>query len=485
MSETADDLRRYLILPPKAPSGMTHSSPAALSTLGTEISADKNTLSSWLRAKDNSVMEIDQPQHPYPLHAMGGNEDLAQHGIFKLDDYLATNKDIQEASQRAKEAARPPQPKKMKTVQTPASLTPVSIGAHSSRNTVALNDRYQALGIAQPHFTFQGRSDLGWTVNIQFPGLEHIPELQNLPSQGKFNSKAEAKEAMSRTALELLNTLEQSGTITPTSKSKKHALEAASSEQQAGQPPKEPPENYIGQLIEFSRATDTPQATYTDYAHGTRFACLVHIDGHDEPFGSLQDLHGSKKAARQAAAAHAIQHFKDGGTWPAHFTSLGGIRKRKPAAPVAAPSTDVPLPAGAETSTPASSSSSSSSYASRVAALATQLSLGTPQYTFTPHPSAPAFHSVSCTFTHSGGPPSAPLGEVRNVFGKKKAKEECARLVLAHLDEVKRGRVEWGQRIMRGVVGGHDAAGGSVRRAGPGDDEDDDMFEDAVEQMAC
>lgn len=70
-----------------------------------------------------------------------------------------------------------------------------------------------------------------------------------------------------------------------------------------------------------------------------------------------------------------------------------------------------------------------------------------------------------------------PIGEVRNVYGKKRAKEECARLVVGYLEGVRERRREEGRRrMMMGVVVG------AVEGEGRGeDDDDDDVFMDAVE----
>jgi hypothetical protein len=44
-----------------------------------------------------------------------------------------------------------------------------------------------------------------------------------------------------------------------------------------------------------------------------------------------------------------------------------------------------------------------------------------------------------------------PIGEVRNIHGKKKAKEECARLTLEYLKEVRDRRVAYGKEMMAGI----------------------------------
>ena len=56
---------------------------------------------------------------------------------------------------------------------------------------------------------------------------------------------------------------------------------------------------------------------------------------------------------------------------------------------------------------------------------------------------------MACFFRNAGKH-EGPIGEVRNVFGKKKAKEECARLTVEYLGRVRDGRVEAGMRLVKG-----------------------------------
>lgn len=223
-------------------------------------------------------------------------------------------------------------------------------------------------------------------------------------------------------------------------------------------------------VAEFQRSISGPQPTYTDYQSGTRFACLLTLEDHPEPFGSLASLFSTKKAARQDAARHAIEHFQSVGTWPDDATAIGGIKKKKkPQQPPPPASTDDML-----------SSPSSTSFAQQVATLAVSLALPTPEWRFTPHPSDPSFHTVSCFF-RGAGQHEGPIGEVRNVFGKKKAKEECARQTLEYLLDVREKRRAYGARMMESVMGGEGVLKGVEGRKGEG--EDRDVWEDAVERV--
>ena len=101
---------------------------------------------------------------------------------------------------------------------------------------------------------------------------------------------------------------------------------------------------------------------------------------------------------------------------------------------------------------------------------------------------------MSCFF-RDAGPHAGPIGEVRNVYGKKKAKEECARLTLEYLERVRQVRWEFGKKMMEGIKGG-ETMGLGVGRSVEGEDqaknvvkdededeEDDEVFEDAVDGL--
>lgn len=85
------------------------------------------------------------------------------------------------------------------------------------------------------------------------------------------------------------------------------------------------------------------------------------------------------------------------------------------------------------------------------------------------------------------------------MFGKKKAKEECARLTLEYLREVHAARTRAAKELLRGMGGGEMVLGAAVGREVEGerevvegrlergeidvDGEDEEEFEDAVESL--
>jgi hypothetical protein len=226
-------------------------------------------------------------------------------------------------------------------------------------------------------------------------------------------------------------------------------------------------------LVEFQRAIRGPAPTYADYAVGNRFTCIVNIDSDgslSESFGDLKSLHMSKKAARQDAARHAVEHFKAQGHWPEDFSDVGGIRKKQKAQlhqPELVSSTSVSADSRHSS---IASSTPGTSYAQQVARLAVILSLPTPEWRYTPSLLDRDFYTVQCFF-NGAGPHQGPVGEVRNVFGKKKAKEECARLTLDYLREVHAHRMAYGQKMMEDISGGESLVEGACGKPAEGEKE--------------
>ncbi|KAH8728377.1 hypothetical protein GQ44DRAFT_824203 [Phaeosphaeriaceae sp. PMI808] len=454
------------------------------------------------------------------------------HGVIGVEDFLST--------------------------AAPTSAGPVAVGARSSQYTIALHAKYQALGIPQPLFNFTGASNVGWSAQVSFPGLD-IAELQGIKDGSYSSSKQEAKERSSELALNILEQLEREGRITKMKKSvppaaakyvielhdlhqklgfpqpiitytgstaegwsaqctfpeldleelkdgtrhlnKKEAKEALSKmaleaietaihqgkiatlgkmKKRSTQDSNDGPDlntNYIGQLQEFQSANARPAPTYTDFAYGTRFACELELStpptNTPRTHGDKTALHTSKKSARQDAARRAIATLKDEGIWPEGANGSGIKKTKRPAQQqqqqqqqrgggvvgdvLSSPPTSPPLP--------------TASYAQRVATLASAMAFAPPEWRSTPSPENADFHSVACYF-RGGGMHGGPIGEVRNVFGKKRAREECARLTLGYLEEVREKRVAYGMQVLGEMSGG---GGVRVKVEEEGGDEDRNM----------
>ncbi|KAF1923663.1 uncharacterized protein M421DRAFT_425555 [Didymella exigua CBS 183.55] len=492
MPAAGDDLRKYLIVPPasSSSSSSSHLNQLASTQLAPDSRPDTPRLHKLANRKTESInMEVGHGAHPSTVSSAHIGYDAVTEpvgGVMTIDDFLSANQEDHDAFMAAREKANALPTKKSKT-KSSTPVQPVAVGTRSSEHTVRLHDLYQKLAIPQPVFMYEGDSITKFTVEISFPGLANAEELQGLKEEGRFNSKQEAKEASSKSALAILERLVEEGRVTNAGKTKKPKGESA---QQLPKEKEEPGENFVGQLLEFQRAAGAPQPTYKDYQLGTRWACLAEIEGHDQPFSSLDALFGSKKAARQHAAGCAVAHFKSAGIWPAEFTDVGGIKKRK----AAALSPSLSSPNSGKASVASTSTAGVASATAQVTSLAHMLNLSTPEYRFTyPDPSVADIHTVSCYFKN-GGAHEGPIGEVRNIFGKKNAKNECARNTLAYLTEVKRQREEIANRLIADIKGGAGVASmgvgmamdgeeGAKQRMGKkqGSDDDLDIYEDAME----
>lgn len=81
------------------------------------------------------------------------------------------------------------------------------------------------------------------------------------------------------------------------------------------------------------------------------------------------------------------------------------------------------------------------------------LGLSSPEYRPTYiDPSAPDMHTIACFFK-DGGAHEGPIGEVRNIFGKKNARNECARKTLQYLTDLKNQREAIANSLIQGIDG--------------------------------
>lgn len=90
--------------------------------------------------------------------------------------------------------------------------------------------------------------------------------------------------------------------------------------------------------------------------------------------------------------------------------------------------------------------------------LCSKLGCAQPIYKILPDPRVPSMWSGAAYFPHDPAVGSVqPIGEVRNVYGKKKAREEVAKKVLKHLKAMQAER----QKVVDGVLAGTAAAAGA------------------------
>lgn len=125
-------------------------------------------------------------------------------GVYSIDDYMGKEAEARHAALKAEKSAVASK----KAVNT----GPVALGSRSSKHIIDLHAKYQALGIPQPMFNFHGDSSRGWCGDVGFPGLD-ADELQDIKVDAMYPSKQEAKEELSKVALEILTRLEKLGMI--------------------------------------------------------------------------------------------------------------------------------------------------------------------------------------------------------------------------------------------------------------------------------
>jgi hypothetical protein len=162
--------------------------------------------------------------------------------VFSMDDYMRDFEAEHTASKAAKSAnaGLKKSPGKANIIIPTPGTGPVAISARSSKHIIALHDKYQALGIPQPTFKFEGGSDRGWSGEISFPSLD-VEELQGIKDETVYTGKQQAKEALSERALEILLRLEKEGRVTKASPStrartSKHAVALHDKHQKLGIP---------------------------------------------------------------------------------------------------------------------------------------------------------------------------------------------------------------------------------------------------------
>lgn len=218
-----DDLLQYLIVPtgaspyPSASASNSDTTPEA--SRGPHQSVGESS-SSTTRAEKTppakrSRMEVDTQPGALPGQ------------ILSMEEFMTQRRLSEQA------VARP-------QAQPQPAPEPRIISARSSKNTIELHEKYQALGIPRPEFVFQGGSVEGWVVKTLFLGRE-------LSVQEACGSKQEAKEKLSEICLKVVKEMEEAGQLAKTPRAKK--MKKGGEEPPTAQTEKESNINYIGQLL--------------------------------------------------------------------------------------------------------------------------------------------------------------------------------------------------------------------------------------------
>jgi len=210
---------------------------------------------------------------------------------------------------------------------------------------------------------------------------------------------------------------------------------------------------------EFAQAHLREQPSYQVYQIGHQtFATTATLSAASTTFSTPPPIFGSptisfntKKAAKANAARDAVLWLRtnghlnaDGSASLLHGPNAGAKRKRAGAGGGSSAS-EAGSSSDAQDTPVVSSGAEATSFAQRVNVLRKQLGLPNLMYELTAAQGS-AIYTVHASFggIHAGSVPFAlrgPIAEVRNVFGKKNAKEECAKVVMGMLEKVKRERL--------------------------------------------
>ncbi|KAJ9668407.1 hypothetical protein H2201_001455 [Coniosporium apollinis] len=351
----------------------------------------------------------------------------------------------------------------------PQTLIPIG-KPRTPGHTIAFYQLCQARGVV-PSFEFPeklGGQRFGFRLEVAGRVVEE---------EGPWGSKKEAKEAACERGLEVLKELQNmNGVASWGAGTQGGSAGAAGGQDELFDPATGKP--WIGLLLEFCAATQTPQPVYQEYALGQRFACtctlnlppstgacsidslIGDVQG-PRTFGSLSTIFTSKKTARANSAREAVEWLRQNG----HLSETEPPRKKaKVSNPVIAAAVGSDPSAGntnnndsstgnntttavakASDSTAANTATSTShdnntntsngstgltaqsseSYGALVNNLCASLGLQMPEYRLTNSTDVPGFWSGAA---YIGREPSLQgIAPIRHVFGKKRAKEECAK----------------------------------------------------------
>ncbi|KAF2720687.1 hypothetical protein K431DRAFT_225919 [Polychaeton citri CBS 116435] len=311
--------------------------------------------------------------------------------------------------------------------QTPigatTNLKPVGGQKAPAENAASFNQLCQQYKL-QPHFEFNETTPQFFSAKVQFG--EHVFE-----SDEPLPSKKLAKEAICKRGLDLLQSLPES---------KKRELSSAAQQPLPTSAELHSEENYVGHVNEWCQKKALPTPHFQEYEANCReaqvnglcqagrmYAVALTVPSVPHIFGGEKALFPSKQVARRHAAKEAVI-----------FLRGNGLLEASP---------------NQESSKPFSSPQETASAAAQVVDLALSLGFSQPQYNFTPSSPPPkaivnnpsAFVTATATFL-SQDVSRCPrlqgnLCEVSNVFGKKRAKEDCARKVLALLQDIRETRL--------------------------------------------
>ncbi|CAD6591661.1 MAG: hypothetical protein ASARMPRED_005540 [Alectoria sarmentosa] len=304
--------------------------------------------------------------------------------VYNVDAYLT-------APENAALLYRAPDRKNAPTKQRKPDIDPsqpVSLGSKSSHRLTAFNELCQQKGLV-PDFQIDGCAS-----NADFGGLLKIGDA-TIASDERWHSKKEAREALAEKGFE--------------------AIKDMDSKRREPGTPGEKDKNWIGMLLEYHQFINPGQGpVYLDYSLGSSYSATCTIPSRPElPFGSSAVPFPSKKAARAHTARLAVEYLIAEG----QLNPDGSPKARKKAK----------LGTAVRIQGKGLEVKRGSTYTQKVNDAYPLLGLQAPQYVLgASSPLTPNMLSGYASFPNEPGLPK-DIGEVRNVFGKKNAKEEIAK----------------------------------------------------------
>ena len=355
-----------------------------------------------------------QPSEASKDAAHATAEENAGLPIFDLQSYLS---DPSHASPLAL-------PKKLNHfVQSPAqsnnnlasaantARSPVPLGTKTSHHVPTLNTICQAKGLPTPVYDLNQQ---GEGNEVSFGGSVRISEAV-ISSEKRWRNKKETKEGLAEQAMAIVSAMTPRG------------REASGRQNENANT--NSTKNWIGMLQDYHSAAygGAQSPLYNYYSLGSNFSATCTITSHpSHTFGSQTSAFPNKKAAQANAAKDAVELLISEGKLN-DDGSTHGKKKNKLGTTVKLAGRGLEVKKW-------------STYVQKLNDIAPLLGLPQAQYHLSTAAldMAPSMVSGYATFPNTNGFSAllGQLGEVRNVFGRKNAREEIAKNVWALLVEV-------------------------------------------------
>lgn len=363
------------------------------------------------------------------------------------------------------------------TTSTALPFVPIPLGGPRSAEHIALLYQLCQKRAIQPEFVFEQRGARHQASLILGNVLLHSEDGRT------YSTKKEAKEVLAKKGVELVKQWDEED------KKKQEELDLRSSEDGNGEDgitspgqaePKamkdaEPQENWVGMLlgahsILLSSDCNTHRAL-THYCRiytssfpsraelptvPTQHTCLC-LHSHPQKslypsiptsFGSPTTPFASKRAAKAASARDAVRWLRSAGHLGAPGTSPPRKKARHSLDTLINGITtnsnhDTASTIDGSTTAPTLEFPTTATAAQQVHTLSHYLGLQSPEYRFSVDPDENFLYNGAAWFVDATGALAGPLGMVEGVFGKKAAKEECAKEVVKVLraEIARRGRL--------------------------------------------